>query len=48
MFLQAFFDSNSAPASERVIKQSLENIRLNAEWMKRESESVVKYLKDRP
>lgn len=43
--VEAFFKSNPAPAAERTIQQSLENIRLRANWLKRDSEEIEKWLK---
>lgn len=46
--VENFFKTNQAVAAERSIKQSVENIRLNAKWMSNESAAVAKFLKDRP
>lgn len=43
--LQKFFETHPAPAAERKIQQSVENIRLNAKWMERESTSVLEFLR---
>uniref|UniRef100_A0A8W8IJS7 Aminopeptidase n=1 Tax=Magallana gigas TaxID=29159 RepID=A0A8W8IJS7_MAGGI len=43
--VEKFFETHSAPAAERKIQQSVENIRLNAKWMERESTSVLKFLR---
>ncbi|XP_078311638.1 puromycin-sensitive aminopeptidase-like [Crassostrea virginica] len=43
--VEKFFETHSAPAAERKIQQSVENIRLNAKWMERESERVLEFLR---
>jgi len=43
-FLQEFFKAHPAPSAERNIQQSLENIRLNVEQLKRDGEHVKKFL----
>lgn len=45
--VEAFFKSHPAPAAERTIQQSLENIRLRASWLKRDSEAIEKWLKSK-
>ncbi|WAR11473.1 PSA-like protein [Mya arenaria] len=45
---KTFFKENTAPGAERSINQALENVHLNAAWMKNQSASVVTFLKDRP
>lgn len=47
-FFQEFFTANPAPAAERSIQQAVENVRLNAMWMKNESSKVTKFLLDCP
>lgn len=42
-----FFQAHPAPAAERTIQQSLENIRLNEAQLKRDSEAVKAYLASR-
>ncbi|KAG2460657.1 PSA aminopeptidase, partial [Polypterus senegalus] len=43
----AFFDSHPAPAAERTVQQCCENILLNAAWLKRDSEAIHEYLRQR-
>ncbi|XP_048758250.1 puromycin-sensitive aminopeptidase-like isoform X2 [Ostrea edulis] len=43
--VEKFFESHPAPAAERKIQQSVENILLNAKWMERESAKVVEFLR---
>ncbi|PVD38990.1 hypothetical protein C0Q70_01615 [Pomacea canaliculata] len=45
--VEEFFTVNPAPAAERTVQQSCENIRLNARWMSREAEAVSAYLKSK-
>ena len=45
--IEQFFAEHPAPAAERTIKQSLETIGLNIEWMKRDKEAVTAFLKSR-
>ncbi|XP_075533942.1 puromycin-sensitive aminopeptidase isoform X1 [Dermacentor variabilis] len=42
--IELFFSQNYFPGVERVVQQSLENIRLNAAWIARDSESVRQFL----
>jgi len=42
--IDEFFKSNPAPAAERTIQQSLENIRLNVEQLKRDSKLIKGFL----
>lgn len=44
--IENFFKEHPAPAAERTIQQSCENIRLNAKWMKRDSAAVTEFLKN--
>ncbi|XP_045180065.2 puromycin-sensitive aminopeptidase-like [Mercenaria mercenaria] len=46
--IEEFFKANPAPAAERSIQQAVENVRLNAQWMKNQSEKVTSFLKERP
>lgn len=39
-----FFEENQYPGCERTIQQSLETIRLNANWLARDKESIKTYL----
>ncbi|XP_033126346.1 puromycin-sensitive aminopeptidase-like [Anneissia japonica] len=45
--IEAFFREHSAPAAERTIKQSLENIRLHASWLKRDGAAIEAWLKSK-
>ncbi|CAG2189323.1 NPEPPS [Mytilus edulis] len=45
--IEQFFTDHPAPAAERTVKQSLENIGLNIEWMKRDKDAVSAFLKSR-
>ncbi|KAJ8317302.1 hypothetical protein KUTeg_005206 [Tegillarca granosa] len=45
--VEEFFKTHPAPAAERTVQQSCENIRLNAAWLSRESERVGQFLKSR-
>ena len=42
--VEAFFAEHPAPAAERTVRQSLERIRLNAAWLKRNATEVGEYL----
>ncbi|KAG9511390.1 Puromycin-sensitive aminopeptidase, partial [Fragariocoptes setiger] len=41
-----FFEKNNFPGAERVVQQSLETIRLNAAWLKRDSASIKDFLSE--
>uniref|UniRef100_S4RRJ8 Aminopeptidase n=1 Tax=Petromyzon marinus TaxID=7757 RepID=S4RRJ8_PETMA len=45
--IKAFFTAHPAPAAERTVQQSCENILLNGAWLKRDAESVHLYLQHR-
>ncbi|KAL5005760.1 hypothetical protein ScPMuIL_016918 [Solemya velum] len=45
--VQDFFETHPAPAAERTVQQSCENIQLNIKWMERDSVAVGDYLKNR-
>ncbi|KAK7501330.1 hypothetical protein BaRGS_00007455 [Batillaria attramentaria] len=45
--VEEFFSKNPAPAAERTVQQSCENVRLNARWMAREAKAVSAYLKSK-
>ena len=45
--VEAFFLSHAAPAAERAIQQSLEQIRSNARWLERDREQVRQWLENR-
>lgn len=42
--IELFFSQNYFPGVERVVQQSLENIRLNASWLARDTEDIRQYL----
>jgi puromycin-sensitive aminopeptidase len=44
--VEAFFKSNPAPSTERVVKQNCEAIRLNAKWLERDSNAIQEWLKN--
>lgn len=43
--VEAFFESHSAPAARRTIRQSVERIRSNAAWMEREGRAITEWLR---
>ncbi|CAG9771129.1 unnamed protein product [Ceutorhynchus assimilis] len=42
--VEAFFQTNSAPGTERTVQQAIETIRLNSKWLKRDGTAIEKYL----
>ncbi|XP_070570374.1 puromycin-sensitive aminopeptidase-like [Ptychodera flava] len=42
--IEEFFKNHKAPAAERTIQQSLENIRLNMKWLARDSDKIKSFL----
>lgn len=42
--VKSFFSQNPFPGTERTVQQSLENIRLNASWLARDTEAIRQYL----
>jgi len=40
--IENFFNANSNPA-DRVVKQSIESINLNATWLERDGEKIQKF-----
>ncbi|XP_028392975.1 puromycin-sensitive aminopeptidase-like [Dendronephthya gigantea] len=42
--VEQFFREHDAPAAERAIQQSLEGIRLNAQWLKRDKDAINEWL----
>lgn len=44
--IENFFKEKNTPGTERVVQQSVENIRLNAAWLARDGDSIKNYLKD--
>lgn len=45
--VKSFFETHPAPAAERTIQQSCENILLNGAWLKRDAEAIQQYLLQR-
>ncbi|KAK6166547.1 hypothetical protein SNE40_023207 [Patella caerulea] len=45
--VEEFFKANPAPAAERAIQQSCENIRLNARWLNRDGDKLKEWLKSK-
>jgi len=45
--VEAFFAQNPFPGTERTVQQSLETIRLNTEWLARDTASIQSYLTSR-
>ncbi|XP_062591652.1 puromycin-sensitive aminopeptidase-like [Saccostrea cucullata] len=43
--VEKFFEAHPAPAAERKVQQSVENIRLNAKWMESQADKVVDFLR---
>uniref|UniRef100_A0A182YTI2 ERAP1-like C-terminal domain-containing protein n=1 Tax=Anopheles stephensi TaxID=30069 RepID=A0A182YTI2_ANOST len=44
--VEQFFREHEFPGTERTVSQSIETIRLNADWMKRDLDAISRYLKD--
>lgn len=44
--VEEFFKTNPVPTAERVIRQSLEAIRNNTQWLKRDQDSIREWLKN--
>jgi puromycin-sensitive aminopeptidase len=44
--VQSFFSKHEFPGTERTVQQSIETIRLNAAWLKRDLAALKKYLTD--
>jgi len=42
--IKLFFDENPIPSTERKVQQSLENIKLNSNWISRDSKKIKDYL----
>jgi puromycin-sensitive aminopeptidase len=42
--VETFFKEHPVPAAERTVQQGIENIRLNAKWLKRELDHVTSFL----
>ncbi|XP_078280972.1 puromycin-sensitive aminopeptidase [Rhinoraja longicauda] len=45
--VKSFFETHPAPAAERTIQQSCENILLNGAWLKRDAEAIQQFLLQR-
>ena len=43
--VEQFFKQHDAPAADRAIQQSLESIRLNTQWLKRDEVAIKEWLK---
>lgn len=43
--LEKFFNENNAPGTDRAVQQSIENVRLNAAWLDRDTQAIKTYLK---
>ncbi|CAH1158836.1 unnamed protein product [Phyllotreta striolata] len=43
--VEAFFEEHKPPGTERTVQQSIETIRLNTNWLKRDSAAIKEYLK---
>lgn len=44
--VEKFFAENSFPATERTVQQSMESIRINAAWLKRDEKNIQEYLQN--
>jgi puromycin-sensitive aminopeptidase len=42
--VESFFSKNPFPGTERTVQQSLENIRLNAEWLSRDADAIKTFI----
>lgn len=42
--VEKFFQDNEFPGTERTVSQSVETIRLNAAWLKRDLPNITEYL----
>lgn len=42
--VQDFFEEHNFPGTDRTVSQSLETIRLSADWLRRDLGSITKYL----
>ncbi|XP_048416286.2 puromycin-sensitive aminopeptidase [Stegostoma tigrinum] len=45
--IKSFFETHPAPAAERTIQQSCENVLLNGAWLKRDAEAIQQFLMQR-
>ncbi|XP_078080307.1 puromycin-sensitive aminopeptidase isoform X1 [Mustelus asterias] len=45
--IKSFFETHPAPAAERTIQQSCENVLLNGAWLKRDAEAIQLYFQQR-
>lgn len=44
--IEDFFRETDVPGAKRSVQQSLEEVRLNAAWLKRDSETIEKFLRE--
>lgn len=44
--VETYFKKNQFPGTERTVSQAVETIRLNANWLKRDLDSLTTYLKN--
>lgn len=42
--VESYFATNSWPGTERAVKQAIESIRLNADWLNRDAAAIKSYL----
>ena len=42
--VSAFFVAHPVPSTERTVQQSLESIKVNADWLSRDSQAIKNYL----
>lgn len=42
--IEEFFKNNPVPTAERVVRQSLEAIRMNTQWLKRDGKAIKAWL----
>lgn len=42
--IDEFFKEHKSPGTERTVQQSMESIRRNAAWLKRDGEAIKQYL----
>ena len=43
--IEDFFKSNPVPTAERIVRQSLEAIRMNTTWLEKDKEAIKQWLK---
>ena len=44
--VEAFFQDNEMPGSERNVAQAVETVRLNAAWLGRDGDSIKQFIKE--